>query len=507
MQKLVFAHEMQELEAQTAQELGISTQTMMEIAGRHVADAVVARISSDSSVAIVCGTGNNGGDGFVAARQLAALRYRVNVFVIGHPQRFKDDAKLNFQAIERLGDVNIAWLKDTNDLPEFAKQLQEVSVIVDAMLGTGIENDVRELVGSVIDIINATHSSVISVDLPSGIHADTGQIMGRAVWADETIAFGFAKYGHYLFPGAQFCGRVSVKDIGIPAVFAHDLTTHAWEAKDGPILLPQRRRYTHKGDYGHVVVFAGSQHSPGAAALTLKAALRAGAGLVSWATSEDVLAHHTTWPSEAMLRVQQKGEAVSAWIARALQDARAVVVGPGWTTSQARYEELRELLTQCEVPLCIDADALNLMSLHEEFWALIKAPVVLTPHPKEMARLAQMQVLQIQKDRRQVAEHFADQHALTVILKGAGTIVSGGGQTAVIAAGNPGMATAGTGDVLAGVVGGLLAQELDIFRAAQIAALVHAAAGDKAAEKMGEAGLIASDVIEQLGTVFAEWHR
>jgi NAD(P)H-hydrate epimerase len=272
--------------------------------------------------------------------------------------------------------------------------------------------------------------------------------------------------------------------------------------------MARRLGGSHKGNYGHVVVLAGSAGTPGAAILALGGALRAGAGLVSWAADTPTLGNAPPRPAEVMLRERGSGEALDTWVPRLLDAATALVVGPGISMVDARVEEVRELLGRCRVPICMDADGLNILAKHPDLWDRVEAPLVVTPHPKEMSRLTQTPVEDIQRDRIAAAMQLAISRNCVVVLKGAGTVVAEPeGSATVIGAGNPGMATGGTGDVLAGVIGGLLAQGLEASHAAELGALLHAAAGDEAVKTHGQAGLRATDIIDAIGTLFAAWER
>lgn len=509
MDYLVSALEMAELDRQTTEELGVPSRTLMEVAGREVAHAVAARVAPGARVAVACGPGNNGGDGFVAARALAAKGYRVRVFVFAERARLKGDAKAAFTALEKSGESELQLVDDARALWDFASYVKGVDLCVDALLGTGVQDEVRGQLGDAIDALNESGRPVVAVDIPSGINADTGVVLGRAVHAVHTVTFGFAKRGHYLFPGAAHRGELGVVDIGIPRVLAERLGVvgRLLGRHNGEGLLPRRAADTHKGTYGHVVVVAGAPATPGAAVLALQGALRAGAGLVSWATDDATLSRAPARPAEVMLRLRTQRDP-DWWASQVLDGATALVVGPGFATDPERTADFAALMRMATVPVCIDADGLTILSRHTEIWETVLAPLVVTPHPKEMARLMSATVEDVQRDRFAAALQLAMARSCVVILKGAGTLVADPeGRVVLVDAGNPGMASGGTGDVLAGVVGGLLAQGIDVADAARAAALLHARAGDIAAAKHGQAGLRAHDLVECMGDVFVEWGR
>ncbi len=511
MDYLVSGLEMGELDRQTIEEVGVPGRVLMEVAGRAVAAAAAELLSPGGRVLVACGAGNNGGDGFVAARALAAAGYEVSVFLLGDPLRIKPDAKSALQALERSGgDSPISVVQEPRSQVAFAAALGEADVVVDGLLGTGAKSEVRGLLAEAIDLINQSRAKVVAVDIPSGVNADTGVVLGRAINADVTVTFAFAKRGHHLYPGAERCGEVRVVDIGIPHGLAERLPVvgRLLLESDGPQLLPPRHADDHKGTFGQVVVLAGSQQTPGAALLAVRAALRSGVGLTRWAADAATVAGAPSWPPEAMLLLRQADEGLEAWGERICAHASAIVAGPGLGTSEGRQQELRSLLAQARVPLCLDADGLNMLAENPDWWQLIEAPLVVTPHPKEMSRLTGQSVAEIQSDRFAAAMQLAVARGCVVVLKGAGTVIAEpDGVVSVAAVGNPGLATGGTGDVLAGLIGGLLAQGMMPSTAARLGVLLHGAAGDRAAAHRGQAGLCAGDVIDALGEVWVAWRR
>ncbi len=285
MEYLVSALEMRELDRQTIEDLRVPGRVLMEVAGRGVAEACTRRAEPGARVVVACGTGNNGGDGFVVARALADQGYGVDVFIFGDKSRIKNDAASALAPVEIASAGSVHVVTDAKGVFEFASALAEADVAVDALLGTGLSNDVRGLLGDAIDVLNDSECPVVAVDIPSGVDSDTGVVLGRAVECAETVTFAFAKRGHYLYPGAELRGGLTIVDIGIPDLLAEKLGVvgRLLLPGDGRFMLPERDPAAHKGSFGHVVVLAGSPATPGAAVLALEGALRAGAGLVSWA--------------------------------------------------------------------------------------------------------------------------------------------------------------------------------------------------------------------------------
>lgn len=511
MRYLVSGVEMSELDRQTIQDLGVPGRVLLEVAGRHVAEVAARAFGPPpKQVAVVCGGGNNGGDGFVAARSLRARGYQVTVYLFADRQNMRGDAEAALRTLERSQDAEVIPVTNAIAIMQFAQGLRSCQGLVDALLGTGLHDAVRGVHADAISLINEWRGGpVVSVDLPSGVNADTGAVMGPAIQAHHTVTFAFPKRGHYLYPGAEHRGELTVADIGIPERFARDLGVRGalLLPEDGPQLVRARGGDSHKGNFGHAVVLAGSPTSGGAAILALRAALRSGVGLLTWSSDSETLASAPPRPPEAMVRVRHNASPVD-WAQRATEQATALIVGPGLGTLPSAAEFFAALLRHTQQPMCLDADALNLIAANPALWGLMRHDAVLTPHPKEMARLCGLSVEEVQRDRIACAAQLAMARRCTVVLKGAGTVVAdAAGSVAVVAAGNAGMATGGTGDVLAGIIGGLLAQRMEPVAAAQAGVLLHGAAGDAAAVRHGQAGLSAGDVVECMSEVWSQWQR
>lgn len=494
MLHLVTSQEMARLDRMAIDGLSIPGATLMENAGRAVAAYCATRLRAGARVVVACGTGNNGGDGFVVARVLATAGYPTDVVVAGARERIQGDPAIALHALER---TRAPWSLRFG-LEGLGGLLADAALVVDALLGTGVRADVRGVVADAIAGIERGGCEVIAVDLPSGVDGDTGAILGAAVHADATVAFAFPKRGHCLHPGAACVGDLHVADIGIPHALAEQvgIDTFLVREADGPALLPARSSDAHKGMFGHVLVAAGSPTRPGAAILALRGALRAGAGLVSWSADDATWQRAPDWPAEAMLHV--RGEPIPPGVS-------AIVAGPGW--GMERMAELADLGVAA-LPMCLDADALTLLAATPELWAQLPRPLIVTPHPKEMARLMGSSVAAVQAERVASARSLAKTRDVVVVLKGAGTVVAAPtGRVAVVGAGCAALATGGTGDVLAGVIGALLAQRLDAWSAACLGALAHAVAGDLCSQRHGLAGTTATDVAEVLGSVWARWQR
>jgi NAD(P)H-hydrate epimerase len=390
-------------------------------------------------------------------------------------------------------------------------------VVVDAVLGTGLARAPEGAFAVAIARIEAARAAgarVLAVDVPSGLSADTGRPLGACVRADRTVTFAFQKRGLVLHPGPGFAGEVTVADIGIPAEAARRVPVGAelLTEDEARLLVPPRAPDAHKGDAGRVLVVAGSPGKTGAAHLALTGALRGGAGLVTLAAREEVLSFALAGRPEAMCDALSGGGPLARADLRGLlaaaAGADALVVGPGIPRGAETAELLRAFLQRARLPAVLDADALNALAQHPEGVTGLEVPLLLTPHPGEMARLCGISIADVQADRIGLAAAKAREWRVTVVLKGARTVVADpDGPPAVIPTGNPGLATGGTGDVLAGLCGALLAGGLEPVAAGRVGAWVHGRAGDLAARRFGERGLVAGDLGEAIGAVWAEWAR
>ena len=505
MQPLLTAAETRAAEAAAATR-GLPASLLMENAGTATAEAAMRLAGPESRFLVVCGPGNNGGDGFVAARKLHAGGRRVDVWQVGTTGKSASDAERNRQALERTG---VPIHASAAALP-----LRQGDVVVDALFGTGLSRGPEGAAADAIRNVLAWHASgvrVLAVDVPSGLSSDTGQAFDPCVAADRTVSLGSMKLGLALEPGATLAGAVEVVDIGLGEV---QPPTWLLEETDGPRWLPLRRADSNKGSYGHLLVIAGGPGKTGAGALAGLAALRTGVGLCTVAAPADVLPDIQAHASELMgvdlpARLPL-GLAHLEPLLAATAGKSALVIGPGIPRGPETHLLLERLLARVDVPCLLDADALNAIAGHLAVLSEARRPVVLTPHPGEMARLLGEghTPAEVQSDRLGIARRFASRHKILLVLKGARTLVATpDGTVRVNPTGNPGMATGGTGDVLSGMVGALLAQGLPPDHAASVGVLAHGLAGDAAARRWGQLGLVASDLIAALGEVWTGWNR
>lgn len=487
---VVTAEEMRRLDRETIEELGVPGVVLMETAGRGVVD-VIARLVEvpGARVVVYAGPGNNGGDGFVVARHLRNRGADARVILCAPRDKVKGDARVHFEAAVRAG-VPVVDATDDDDLDAAADATSEADVVVDALLGTGLEREVTGLFARAIGHVNAHRGVCVAVDVPSGLDADRGVPLGACVRARHTVTFAFPKRGLVTAPGFTWAGTLHVVDIGIPERLALARGVRA-ELLDGQLLrdLATPDPLGHKGTHGHVLVVAGSRLKGGAALLAGGAALRAGAGLVTLGVPEDALPVVQGRVPELMLH---------PWAPEMVERKDALAIGPGMPTAPEVRPFLRALL-QTPRPLVLDADGLNHLAAEPSLLDGRPAPTVLTPHPGEAARLLGRDTAAIQADRIASAVALSARFGAVVTLKGARTVVAApDGRLGICPTGNPALGTAGTGDVLTGMIGALLARGLDAYEAACAAVYWHGAAGDLAAAELAPMGLMAGDVIEAL---------
>lgn len=498
MRYIADSREMRQYDRNTSEHFGVPSIVLMERAALAFVEEVCARGVDLSRTLIVCGAGNNGGDGFAIARLLLLKGCKVYAVFAGEKNRASEQNLLQQQIFEAYGGVI------GRRIPEEIKY----TAVVDAVFGVGLS---RALEGSYAELIaqmNELPGKKIAVDISSGILTDDGRIAGAAFKADLTVTFGFAKPGMLLWPGSEFSGGIAVKDIGIDERSWLGQTPHtAMFTAEDLALLPARRSHSNKGTFGNVLAVAGSRNMAGAAVLCARAAFAVGCGLVRVFTPEENRVVMQTAVPEAVLCTYRPGEPCRGGIAEALSWADAVVIGPGIGMSEASAELLEQILTEAAVPVLLDADALNLAAREpERFFPLLAGcaersgqAVIVTPHLGEMSRLTGMLVSEIQGSLIQTAEDFAARHGVVCVLKDARTVTGmPGGGSFLNLSGNCGMATAGSGDVLSGVITSLLAQGLGVATAAPLGVYLHGLAGDLMRQETGTAGMQASDLVTGL---------
>jgi len=510
--KLARAEQMQQIDRTAIDDIGIPGSVLMENAGRQTVYHLCRYFGEvqGKKIAVFAGPGNNGGDGFVVARYLQQLGAQVRVFVLVGGDRIKGDAAVHYRIIRNL-HVPVSFLLGPDDLQGLAPDAFDL--MVDALFGTGLQRQIEGHFALVIEMMNRASCPVAAVDMPSGLDSDTGAICGVAVRADLTVTYCVAKPGHFVFPGREMVGALEVVDIGIPrqVVTGADLNCELLDRESAAPFVARRAANSHKGTYGHLLVVAGAIGKTGAAILCCRGALRAGAGLVSLCAARALNAIFESALYEAMT-IPVTGGADGAPsindfdpIVAAMAGKQAAVVGPGIGLADETAELVRRIYQQADIALLVDADAVNILAADKSSLARDTTAVrILTPHPGEMARLTGQTSRFIQQNRLAAAREFARQHNVYLVLKGAGTIVAApDGTLAVNASGNPGMAAGGMGDVLSGIIGGLLVQGLDPWAACCLGVYVHGLAADRLAEK-APCGYLAGEVAERVPSVINE---
>lgn len=515
--KVVTSEQMRQLDALTIADFGVPADELMERAGHGVAAVVddFARLAGfgNAPVRLVAGRGNNGGDVFVAARHLHQMGYPVEVWLAGERRRMSAEAVKHLDLMRGAG-VSLEEVPTPQDWEDLVDTYDGGSgIVVDGVLGTGIRGPARGLAAGAIQFINMLGETgpVVAVDLPSGLQSDSGKVDGDAVRADLTLTLGLPKRGLVEPRAVEHVGTVDVIDIGIPEELVDKIESELdmIAAGDARRHLPPRLRASHKGTYGHVLVVAGAAGYAGAAILAARAAVRSGVGLVTVLVPECVAPVVAAAVPEAMVHAGRQtdtgslaGEALVRW-GRPLDTFDAILLGPGMTTHAGTQQLVRELLTSWKRPLVLDADALNVLEGDADRLRAAAGPVVVTPHPGEMARLAGGTAEAVQARRFDVAREAAVRFGGVVVLKGAGTVVSTAGRPlSVNLTGNPGMARGGMGDVLAGLLAGFVAQRVSPFDAARLAVFLHGRAADRVAWTSSQAGMCASDVVDALAQSF-----
>ncbi len=506
---------MRNIDKRTIEGIGIPGLELMEKAGKGVAEAVREMLGDvvGKKVIIFCGRGNNGGDGFVVGRYLAQWEMEVKFFLTARKDEVKGDAKTNLKKALDLKLPVIEVLSE-KDIPP----LLGTYLIVDALFGTGFDGEITGYIKDVVDRINSSGIQVLSVDIPSGLHADTGEFTGVCIKANRTVTMALPKIGHFFFPGKELSGKVSVVDIGIPSsvVGEEDIKLNLITEEEVKQIIPQRPPNAYKGTCGRVVLIAGSTGLTGAAYLSSLSSLRAGAGMAILGIPETLNPIFAVKLTEVMTKPLPDVRKRGVLALRGLGEIRELLkwgdccaIGPGLGQHFETQELVRRILSKLQMPAVIDADGLNAIAKDTSILKECKAPLILTPHIGELSRLNSVPVSEIAQNRLKYASDFAKEYNCVLVFKGAPTLISEpGGQTYVNPTGNAGMATAGSGDVLTGIIVGLLAQMLMsrngedinkiILDTACAGVFIHGLTGDLAKEEKGEMGMIAGDMMEKI---------
>ena len=511
--RILTAEAMREVDRAAIEELGIPSLVLMENAAIGVVEALGKVFGEAESAAVFCGPGNNGGDGLAVARHLSVRGWEVRIFLVTGGRELSTDAQVQL-GICRKAELPVLELPTADRLGAALEAASECDLVVDALFGTGLTRPLEGLFAQVVDAINALPMPCVAVDLPSGLSASEAQPIGLHVKADLTVTFAAPKVAHVFPPAADAVGEMVVTDLGIPPRLVEDVEEEAGDlhllmGEELADLLPEREPGSHKGDYGHALIVAGSPGKAGAAILAARAAVRAGAGLVTAAVPEPILQTVDLGSIESMTLGLPAGasghllDEAAGIVLDAAEGKAVLALGPGLGQEPATVASIRRIALDCPLPLVLDADGLNAFAGRAGDLAARRVETVLTPHPGELGRLLGVSTVQIQEDRVAAARGAAEETGAIVVLKGHLTLVASGTAVFVNPTGNPGMATGGSGDVLTGLIAGLIAQGLDALDATVLAVYLHGLAGDLAAGRVGETALAAGDLIEMLPAAYA----
>ncbi|MBQ9885967.1 MAG: NAD(P)H-hydrate dehydratase [Lachnospiraceae bacterium] len=501
MRYLLNSSQMKHVDYYSINNIGIPSMVLMERAALAVADELEGRFDNGKRILVVCGTGNNGADGLAIARIMFQRGYRTDIMLLGDSDMGTEEYRQQLNIIKNMG----IHYGNINELSEYIVK-GRYDICVDAIFGIGLSRTPMGEYYDAIEYINMSECFVAAVDIPSGISADTGMLYGVAVRADITVTFGYGKLGMTLYPAAQYCGEIIIKDIGFVSINATEQRSNVFTYDKADLcLLPKRNPNTHKGSFGRVLVIAGSEEMSGAAYLSAKAAYRMGAGLVEVLIPQNNAGIIRSLLPEAIVTGYSPEENFIERINTAMTNADVIVTGPGMGTKAYVKDIVSYVMQYSEVPLIIDADALNTMASNRQLLSKLNTRMVVTPHIKEMERLTESKISDIKNNPVDTAKTFSNITGAICVLKDARTVVaSKEGDVYINLSGNEGMATGGSGDVLTGIIAGLAAQKLELYRAATLGVYIHGLAGDKAKEQLGSYSLMAGDIIENISRVTSE---
>jgi len=483
-----------EIDNTTIKKYGIPGLILMENAGRAVSTVILSQYPEAEKISVFCGGGNNGGDGFVIARHLISAGKEVTTYLLQNKNDYKGDAKTNLEALRKIS-------KDVKKISSNFSNYKKSDLIVDSIFGTGINDEVKGTVKKIIGEINSLRTPKISVDLPSGLDSDSGVPLGIAVKADSTVTFIVLKLGITIYPGIEYTGKLFIADITTPKRLEDKISCELITFGKCKNIIKNRPADTHKGTYGHTLVIAGSSGKTGAAFLCAHSAVRSGSGLVTIGAPKSVIKsieEKIVEPMSEGLNDNGKGYFTEESLPDAVHNLKSktsLAIGPGISTNRNTEKFVLGLLRKSRIPVVADADAINIIARNKNILKKLKAPVILTPHPGEMARLAGTNTKDIQKNRIEYAGNFAVSYKCYVVLKGARSVIATpNGHIYINPTGNPGMSSGGMGDVLTGVIAGLLAQNYTAVEACILGTFIHGLSGDMASEKIGKSGITATDI-------------
>ncbi|KOA74363.1 carbohydrate kinase [Clostridium botulinum] len=472
--EIVTAQKMRDIDRFSIENIGIPSMVLMENAALKVLKNIDMNVLN--SFTIICGNGNNGGDGLALARHLSVLKKQVDIFIIGSEDTLSKDCENNYKILCNM-NINVSFIKAAEDIEFIRRSIERRDIVIDAIFGTGLSREIKGIHKEVIFCINKVASYVIAIDIPSGLNSDTGEILGCCVKASKTISFQFYKKGFLNYESFKYIGELIVENIGIPKsvtknFFIHDYLIEKESIKN---IIPIRANYLHKGDFGRTTIVAGSVGFTGAAYISTQAAVRCGSGLVTLCCPEkiqDILSNKLV---ESMtISFKDKGK-----LNDILKKSDSIAVGPGMGNNEGTLKILGDIIRYTDSPIVIDADAINVLKDNLQILKEKNNKIVLTPHVGEMSRITGIPVDTINKNRMDIARQFAKEYDIIVLLKGYNTIITDGINTMVNTTGNSAMASGGMGDCLTGIIAALMSQGLEAFEAAYVGTYIHGYSGDK----------------------------
>lgn len=497
MQYIVNAEEMKKYDSDTIEHFGIPSVVLMERAALASVEEILNSGADLSNIAVFCGSGNNGGDGIAIARLLFQKKIQVTIIMAGNKDAYTDQTRQQLKIAAMYG-VTVKYY-DGGEITEMT-----YTTIIDAVFGIGLSRNVEGRYAEVIENINASPAMKIAVDIPSGICADTGKVLGCAVKADVTVTFAFYKRGLFLYPGADYAGKIIKKDIGIYITDEKksEPALYTYEKADLLRILPARYADSNKGTYGKALLIAGSYAMSGAACLSGEAAYRMGCGLVKIVTPEENRTILQSMLPEAVLLIYERDDIKESEVLDAIRQADVIGIGSGTGTGRTAARLLELVLVHAKVPIVIDADGLNIIAQRKELLRHHLQPIIITPHIGEMSRLTGKSVSEIKAGPIECAKQFAEEYQVICVLKDARTIVMPpDGEAYLNISGNNGMSTAGAGDVLMGMISGLIASGAECMNAAAAGVWIHGLSGDRMVKETGTRGLLARDIITGISRV------
>lgn len=501
---VVSSRQMKTLDNNTINNIGVSGIILMENAAKAVVTEILKDEEIDNKkVLILCGTGNNGGDGLAVGRILKHLKIDCDIVVIGESSSFKGDARVNYNILKNLNES----INEITDDEKININIENYNIIVDAIFGISCNREVKGVYYDIINLINISNKYIYSVDIPSGINADNGQVMGIAVKANKTITFCLPKIGTILYPGALYTGDIIVADIGIPEIVISE-NKYMLETLDSDMMnyLPVRKSHSHKGTFGKLLIIAGSKDMAGAAIMAALSAYKTGCGLVKVITEDNNTSPIISKVPECIVQTYKKdiktfdNELIK--IREAINEYDVIAVGPGMGYDKYTKEIVELCLSFHNKKMVIDADGLNSIINDLDKLANCNSDIIITPHIGEMSRLTGYENKLILENTVEFSQAFSKRHNVITVLKSARTVISTmDGKTYINIIGNSGMATGGSGDVLTGIISSLLAQSSDYILASTLGVYIHSKAGDLACYNKGEYSLLATDIIEEISNV------